>query len=130
MSLSCDQQLSPLRHAIVNWKRAWLERPRSPAFALFHIDEGKKIDEFSPYDEWKRIGFMRHTAEFWLLARIVLKQIEAALSTKSNAENDLLRNHTSQTSNVSSTVLKKYDETSMSQVNDIITAYQAMHLVF
>ena len=73
---------------------------------------------------------MRHTAEFWLLARIVLKQIEAALSTKSNAENDLLRNHTSQTSNVSSTVLKKYDETSMSQVNDIITAYQAMHLVF
>lgn len=72
---------------------------------------------------------MRYAPEFWLLAKIVLERLEAdrhevnvtnTLVDRSGKPNDILP--------LESTVLDKYDETSMGQVNDIITMFQRLNV--
>ena len=80
-------------------------------------------------DMWKRIGFMRHAGEFWLLAHVIVNRISGL-----NAQQPETSAIPSQGSSMhldcgpSDPILNKYDETSMRQVNDLIADFHKVHL--
>lgn len=129
-SFTHKPRLAPLRNAFANWKQVWLLRSGSGSpGAEISADQEASRSNFDPCEMWRRIGFMRYAPEFWLLAKIVLERLEAdrhevnvtnTLVDRSGKPNDILP--------LESTVLDKYDETSMGQVNDIITMFQRLNV--
>lgn len=79
-----------------------------------------------PDNMWRRIGFMRYTSEYWLLAKLIVDRIiekarqkEIASTASSSREYD---------EEPAPTILDKYDETSMLQVNALIADFQKIVL--
>ena len=119
----------PIHNALANWKEIWLLRDSSdgPGTTIFaDLEQGNNS---STREMWKRSGFMRNAPEFWLLAKIVLERLESTLDNEEAAD-DLLgvSDGNRGSSTLSSSVLDKYDETSMSQVNALITGFQKLNL--
>ncbi len=82
-----------------------------------------------PDNMWQRIGFMRFASEYWLLAKMIVERIDQ--NTQQNDGTSAGDNiaATFQEIEVSSpTLLEKYDETSMRQVNDLIADFQKVVL--
>lgn len=91
----------------------------SPRAAL-----GSSGNSSSVYDLWKRIGFMRHAGEFYLLAKIMVEYVERG-QRKRKAANS----HSSMLPPVVKPFgFEKYDETSMQQVNDLIVSFNSINL--
>lgn len=67
---------------------------------------------------WKRVGFCRYCPEYWLLAKFMVDRL-ATLDT-SQAEDEL----EPLDDGPLDSILDKYDQTSMRQVNDLITGFQ------
>ena len=69
-----------------------------------------------PQNMWKRIGFMRHAYEFWLLANLILDRISSQATISEygiglpSREQDTL----------TQSVLPEYDQNNMRQVNELI----------
>jgi hypothetical protein len=124
-SFGYEPQLVPIHNALANWKAIWLLRSKTdiPGTELFSVDQ---ITDMSPHDMWKRIGFMRNAPEFWLLAKIVLERLESARKTAEIA--DSVIGVDDRRGSLSQSVLDKYDETSMNQVNELIKDFQRVVL--
>ena len=75
---------------------------------------------------WKRIGFMRNAPEYWLLARIILERLESTQQSLDAAES--LSGQSGWRYNLTASVLPKYDETSMDQLNEFITSFQSLKM--
>jgi hypothetical protein len=67
---------------------------------------------------------MKNAPEFWLLAKIVWERLEAERSEEYVTDSLWSRNG-GDVPSLGFPVLEKYDETSMGQVNDIITMFSA-----
>lgn len=92
-----------VENGLANWNRVW-----------------KKIPPLQEYDcpanMWKRVGFMRHATEFWLLANIILDRFRR------------LQNDETDVAEPGRGVLHKYDEIDMSQMNGLIAEFRSMCL--
>lgn len=77
---------------------------------------------------WKRIGFMRHSPEFWLLATVVVDRISSASDMRWGMGTDMLGDSGSGSGTSSEPILAVIDQTSMRQVNDLITEFQIVQL--
>jgi len=93
------------------------------------VGEEASRSSFDVSQMWKRVGFTRHAPEFWLLAKIVLERLEAdrrqpeGTHSSGNECGNII-----DVLSLGSPVLDKYDETSMGQVNDIITMFQRLNV--
>ncbi|EXJ69403.1 uncharacterized protein A1O5_07439 [Cladophialophora psammophila CBS 110553] len=115
-SFGYEPQLTPIRNALSNWIRIW--HMMSPtALAL-------SGNSSSVYDLWKRTGFMRHAAEFHLLAKIIVKHVEMCQRDRTTAQS----NSFMLTSAAQPFGFEKYDETSMQQVNDLIVSFNSFNI--
>ncbi|KAE8334574.1 hypothetical protein BDV24DRAFT_170047 [Aspergillus arachidicola] len=85
-----------MENGMENWRNAWDQ------MRLLRPDDN--IDDVEPAS-WRRNGFMKNASEYWLLCRGILGSIRSSAS-----ENNRFARRT----------LDKYDETDLSQVNDLI----------
>lgn len=78
---------------------------------------------------WKRIGFVRHASEFWLLASLMMDRIAAlnASQTVNNTGKDLNGINPLEDDYLDP-LPNKYDQTSMRQVNDLISDFQKVQI--
>ncbi|KAJ5103941.1 hypothetical protein N7532_004470 [Penicillium argentinense] len=119
-SLSTYHSLSPIRNTLHNWRDAWQAFVLSPASSIPPHVLVLEAD-LNPRNMWKRNGFYRNCAEYWLLASLMADRL-AMSDTLSNATPALAHN------SALDPILDKYDQTSMRQINDLITGFQSFQL--
>ena len=82
-----------------------------------------------PENMWQRIGFMRFASEYWLLARLIVQRIsDIAHENELPSTADYVKAPFEEANEPSPTLLERYDETSMRQVNDLIADFQKVGL--
>ncbi|KAI5364036.1 hypothetical protein Slin15195_G096910 [Septoria linicola] len=114
-SFSSQLHLQGIYAALANWHLLWQQ----------HLDLILQKEPLSSntlasdiHDLWKREGFSRHASEYWMLASMLVQRLDStrewhASDVQSKVEED-----------AADTFLEKYDETSMRQINDLITDFQ------
>ncbi|KAG4281753.1 hypothetical protein FPRO06_10657 [Fusarium proliferatum] len=104
-SFGGHDQLQAVRNALDNWKSAWETYSDEFSFSPPHV----MVDRQNVATEnlWRRVGFMRHSPEYWLLGKLLVDR----LSTSS----DSLRSRESAVPDVSGSahepILTRYDQT-------------------
>lgn len=131
-----EGQLVPIRNGLRNWIGIW-ERyanlpPSCSPHGLLHDDH------LTPETMWKRVGFVRFSPEYWLLGSLLTDRLSAATTTASAqgaGSGDGTAMAGTQTPSADpgkpksvEPILEKYDQTSMRQVNDLITDFQKLHV--
>lgn len=112
-----------VRLALSNWHLVWEtytdQLSTSPPHAMV------LPKDFIPGENmWKRVGFMRFAPEFWLLTNVVVDRIIAANRLPPSFDQAVADGSTESTD----PILRKYDQTSMRQVNDLITEFQKVQI--
>jgi uncharacterized protein (DUF608 family) len=122
-----EGQLVPIRNALHNWKAVWdVYRTRISSDPL----NEKAGSHVEAHDMWKRLGFSRYCPEYWLLANLLVNKMSAAILQ----QQQLVRPDTMDgngelcSARIVEPVLDKYDQTSMRQVNDLITSFRSFEL--
>ena len=76
-----------------------------------------------------RIGFSRNAAEFWLLGSLIMDRISATNIHDQRTQSCQGRMETQLTADgPPEPILHEYDQTSMRQVNDLISIFQQVHI--
>ena len=103
-----------IRRALNAWRRTWLERT-----GLAGLEE---IPPSRASDCWKRLGFARYAPEFWCLADLILNSSESVQYQQYDQSGDTaghsLVNH----------LLKRFDESDMSQVHLLVDMFASITL--
>jgi len=129
-----EGQLVPIRNGLRNWIGIWEKYASFPSSLSPH----GVLQEECPAPElmWKRIGFVRFSAEYWLLGSLLTDR----LSTTTNSSQDQASglggspgffqapSSTRGQARSAEPILGKYDQTSMRQVNDLITDFQKFNI--
>ena len=77
-----------------------------------------------PQDMWKRVGFMRHAYEFWLLANLITERM-----TRKSTPGFVPNSNTAESGAAVEPVLNKFDQNNMRQVNELIASFQQARLL-
>lgn len=122
-----ESQSVAMENAITNWRNIWRLRSVNgfkDSYRLADLEPSPPLLERK--EAWKRTGFMRRAPEYWLLAQAKLERLQSTQRSLEAAET--LSGRDNWLCNVPGTVLPKYDETSMEQLNEFISSFQAMRL--
>lgn len=112
--MSQKSDAAPILRGLTNWKRAWLSRKP--------ILGEHEVYCFSPFDAWKRIGFMRYALEFWALAWVIFRQASDLRDRNTNM-NDRLGAEKGRG------FLSSFDDSNMTQIHDLIVRFKGVSLV-
>ncbi|KAL9564863.1 hypothetical protein ACKAV7_011315 [Fusarium commune] len=117
-SFGGHDQLQAVRNALDNWKSAWETYSDEFSFSPPHV----MVDRHNVATEnlWRRVGFMRHSPEYWLLGKLLVDR----LSTPSDSYGSPESTVADASGSAHEPILTRYDQTSMLQVNDLITGFQ------
>ena len=128
-----EGQLVPIRNGLRNWIAIWEMYfdtwSSSPPHSMV------REDAITTETMWKRVGFFRHTPEYWLLGSLLTDRIAsstARIQENKSSQSGLGLDHPSSSSGTLANaitcnpILDKYDQTSMRQVNDLITDFQRL----
>ncbi|EXJ90699.1 hypothetical protein A1O1_03803 [Capronia coronata CBS 617.96] len=122
-----EAQFETLRIAINNWRTVWNLRSEAGFSDCYGThDSWTPHCMTEPEIPWKRIGFYRNAFEYWLLARVKLEKLESSRPS-TEAEESLLGRENYLGTEVAA-ILSKFDETSMDQVNDLVTSFQSLRM--
>jgi predicted component of type VI protein secretion system len=121
-SFGGHDQLQAVYNALGNWKSVWETYSDELSFSPPHVMVDKH--DILPDDLWRRVGFMRHSPEYWLLAKLLVDRLSTPIDTIPSSDETLL----DATSARHEPILTRYDQTSMLQVNDLITGFQNVHI--
>jgi hypothetical protein len=72
-------------------------------------------------DWWKRTGFPQYAFEYWCLADFILTSCETSTLSDFDQNGHRVENFVSQ-------LLRKYDESDMRQVHDLVELFSSMNL--
>lgn len=73
---------------------------------------------------WRRVGFMRHSPEYWLLGKLLVDRLSTSTDSLRAPESTV----PDASGSAHEPILTRYDQTSMLQVNDLITGFQNVHI--
>jgi hypothetical protein len=132
-SLGVAGQLVPIRNGLRNWIAVW-EQYFDSWSSSYPQDASLPLETM-----WKRMGFIRFAPEYWLLGILLTDRISATTTQAQDKIHDgvdangtPLQNPAIAGSSVQAKpvepILEKYDQTSMRQVNDLITDFQRLHV--
>jgi hypothetical protein len=76
-----------------------------------------------------RIGFVRHAAEYWLLANVIADRLLTCNSDQVGTSYSIQRETNLAVGTGAESIPPKYDQTSMQQVNDLISVFQRMQII-
>jgi ABC-type microcin C transport system duplicated ATPase subunit YejF len=121
------EDCTTIRNALTIWKSVWEmytdQLSCSPPHAMV------RKENCSPgINMWKRIGFMRHSPEFWLLATVVVDRISSTSDMRWGMGTAIVGDSGSGSGTSAEPILAVIDQTSMRQVNDLITEFQNVQL--
>ncbi|EXJ57776.1 uncharacterized protein A1O5_12334 [Cladophialophora psammophila CBS 110553] len=132
-SFSCQGSLDPIHNALQSWRKLWHVYLYRFARDSHHSTVKCDMEVLAPDDMWRRVGFMRHANEYWYLANLMVQRLsmppltdpsESAVEASGQAQSPL-----SASGNESvGPLLEKYDETSMQQVNTLISDFQMFRI--
>ncbi|KAL4728100.1 hypothetical protein ACLX1H_004829 [Fusarium chlamydosporum] len=74
-SFGGHDQLQSVYNALNNWKLVWETYSDDFSFSSPHATVNKQ--DISMGDLWKRVGFMRHSPEYWLLAKLLVDRLSS-----------------------------------------------------
>lgn len=120
-SFGGHDQLRAVRNGLDNWKLVWETYSDEFSFSPPHVMVNR--DTLSPNELWKRVGFMRHSAEYWLLAKLLVDRLASSDGSMSSSDPAMIDGGATH-----EPILTRYDQTSMLQVNDLITGFQNVHI--
>ncbi|KIX94601.1 uncharacterized protein Z520_09647 [Fonsecaea multimorphosa CBS 102226] len=132
-SFSCHGSLDPIHNALQSWRRVWHVYLVRFSRESRHSTVKHDIDLLAPDDMWRRVGFMRHANEYWYLANLMVERLsapppagatQAAVEASGQAQSPL----SASGNETISPLLDKYDETSMQQVNALISDFQMFRI--
>ncbi|KAL5360219.1 hypothetical protein BJX96DRAFT_175083 [Aspergillus floccosus] len=120
---SAGHLLLRTHNALNNFKAIWHLHETTCIGRMPHTT----VDESSltPSTMWQRVGFCRHAGDFWLLAKVKVDRLSAADVSQ---DKSVLEEGDDNDSSLVDPILNKYDQTSMRQVNDLISEFQKVHL--
>ncbi|KAK5463787.1 hypothetical protein LTR55_011818 [Exophiala xenobiotica] len=127
-SFSCQGSLYPIQNALKAWGKVWHVYATRSSLDPCHSTVTSDMDLLTPSDMWKRVGFVRHADEYCHLADLMVQRLSALLAdgteTIINAAGQA-RSGSTVSGNIESIspLLDKYDETSMQQVNKLISDF-------
>ncbi|OAP55566.1 hypothetical protein AYL99_10539 [Fonsecaea erecta] len=141
-SFSCQGSLDPIQHALESWRRVWHVYLTRFSRESPHCTVECDIDRLEPDELWRRVGFMRHANEYWYLANLMVERLSAAppppppllteaVATTASIEASLGQGQSPLSAPGNETIgplLDKYDETSMQQVNTLISDFQMFRI--
>ncbi|KAL4960076.1 uncharacterized protein BDV14DRAFT_211935 [Aspergillus stella-maris] len=126
--------LSPVHHALNNWKVIWQHFASSLVSGIsphVTVDHNHNHNELEHEAMWKRVGFCSYCPEYWLLASLMTDKMTARTSSSSPTGTGTGNPGTMHELGLGlglgrlddgplDSILNKYDQTSMRQVNDLI----------
>ncbi|KAK4465148.1 hypothetical protein QBC42DRAFT_303669 [Cladorrhinum samala] len=130
-----EGQLIPINNALQNWINIWELCLETSVIGRW--PHGLINDEsLLPDTMWMRIGFIRYSAEYWLLGSLLTTRIS---SNTARPETQWFDQGTSASAlsgpqsvdgkaKSVEPILDKYDQTSMRQVNDLIAGFQKFNV--
>lgn len=125
-----DGHLASIRNGLSNWKSIWeiysSKLSSVPPHAMLSKDT-----PLTPENSWRRIGFMRHAAEYWLLASAIMGRLTRADPWPRYASSWARRQAGLSLSKTATPdwIPKQYDQTSMRQVNELITEFKKVQIL-
>lgn len=129
-----EGQLVPIRNGLDNWITIWElwcdHWSSTPPHCM------ADSNNLTPENMWKRIGFIRCSAEYWLLGSLLTDRIARKTSggVRENqgkgSSPDCYPDELTGSGKGKSTdpILIKYDQTSMRQVNELISDFKKIQL--
>lgn len=130
-----EGQLVPIRNGLRNWIGIW-ERYAELPFSASPHGILQDNDALTPELMWKRVGFVRFSSEYWLLGSLLTDRISSTIITspyhpsQGSSPPGAFQDSSNARGKARSAepILDKYDQTSMRQVNDLITDFQKFHV--
>ncbi|KAK3392723.1 hypothetical protein B0H63DRAFT_456453 [Podospora didyma] len=129
-----EGQLVPIRNGLRNWIEVW-ELYFDSSWSSIAPHGLLRDDCFTPETMWRRVGFMQWCADFWLLGSLLTDRISTATAYSREERDSRQAQQPSDDSSANpplarsiEPILDKYDQTSMRQVNDLISAFQKFHV--
>ncbi|CVK97659.1 related to C2H2 transcription factor [Fusarium mangiferae] len=121
-SFGGHDQLQAVRNALDNWKSAWETYSDEFSFSPPHV----MVDRQNVATEnlWRRVGFMRHSPEYWLLGKLLVDRLSTSSDSLASPDSAV----PDASGSAHEPILTRYDQTSMLQVNDLITGFQNVHI--
>lgn len=147
--------LQCVQDALNGWRHVWQAYTIRFSHDERHVpllpDTGGATTEspttaIQPQDMWRRLGFMRHAEEYWLLAKLMVDSLvrrqsrgsaaeaagrggpagkdNGAVGAASSPDDNNDDNSTTDSHAAGPLLLRHYDETSMQQVNELIADLQ------
>ena len=123
-SFGGEGQVASIRNGLGNWRAIWeiytSELSNSPPHVLVN-------GSLNPEQMWKRVGFLRYSVEYWSLASLILDRISTSATNQQHpgiTSDTGISRQTALPNDPPSEILDRYDETSMRQVNDLISEFQ------
>ena len=121
-------QLAAISQGLNNWRKIWEQYSNKQSSTPPHVMVPP--ENVRTGNGWQRIGFMRYSPEYWLLARLMvdrlqhseLMQMEDYMPTSSN------NSATSRGPAILDPDLTEYDQTSMQQVNELISELKKINI--
>lgn len=110
-------EMLPLRNAISHWGDIWTSRPAAGHRSAFGTPSTETVSFTERSEMWKRLGFMKHAHEFWMLSRIIVDRIVSSQGYLVEADNEVRG-----TGNLSASALDQYGQESMDQLRTTILA--------
>ncbi|KAK3986037.1 hypothetical protein QBC44DRAFT_144418 [Cladorrhinum sp. PSN332] len=128
-----EGQLIPIRQALQNWIGIWEMCFDSSATSRW--PHGLMHDgSLMPDTMWKRMGFVRYSAEYWLLGSLLANRLSSSITRPDPYDQAASPPNLPGLQAVpgkaksAEPILEKYDQTSMRQVNDLITDFQKFNI--
>ncbi|EXJ75824.1 uncharacterized protein A1O5_00331 [Cladophialophora psammophila CBS 110553] len=111
-------ELVPLQHAISHWGEIWAARPPPGMRSAFGTSSTEPVSFTSQREMWKRLGFMKHAHEFWMLSRIIVERLVASQRHVVHAGD--ISDHARRQGQVSGEIPDQYDRGDMNQLRTLI----------
>ena len=132
-SFSCQGSLEPIRQAQKTWGRVWDIYMDRFSHDSRHSPVTSSMQDLAPDDMWKRIGFTRYASEYWLLGKFMVERLsdgnEGNVETVEDAAGRVQTGASSSDTYSAGQLLSQYDQTSMEQVNVLITDFQKVSIL-
>jgi hypothetical protein len=130
-SFSCQGSLDAIQQAHQTWGKIWNIYMTRFSQESRHSPVISSMRDLDPDDMWKRIGFTRHASEYWLLGKFMVGRL-----SKSNEHVDGVvgvAGPVQSLASISGTesvspLLEQYDQTSMQQINVLISDFQKVYI--
>lgn len=131
-TFSCHGSLDSVKTVLQNWSSVWQAYIQHISIDQRHSPIPLDSQDIGPEEMWKRIGFMRHAEEYWLLAKLMVDNLSRNEQSSDHVSQWASGFETSTLSNAeacsANPLLNEYDETSMEQVNALIADFQRVGL--